>query len=214
MDTVTSSTIDARALTGVREGQEAPFLLLVARYHGSMVRLAQTFVHSRAIAEEVTSEAWADVLEKSATFRGGSSVKCWMFQILAARARLRAAQGASSVSPSPSLAKDDASAEFPSAGTFFDDSHPSFPGRWMQSPRAWPDQQLQTAVSRESALKVLRSLPPAQQRVMMLRDVEGWTSAEVCETIELSAVEQRALLHRARTTVRTRLDAHFRFAGR
>jgi len=212
--TVTSATSDARALAGAREAQEAAFLMLVARYHCSMVHLAETFVHSRAIAEAVTREAWVDLLRNSATFRGRSSVKCWMFQILAERARLRAAQEASWVSSSPLQANDDASAEFPSAGSFFDDSHPSLPGRWMQSPQRWPDQQLQTAAYREQGLKALRSLPPAQQRVMMLRDVEDWTSAEVCEALQLSAVEQRALLHRARTTVRARLQAHFRFAAR
>jgi len=211
--TVTSATSDARALAGAREAQEAAFLMLVTRYHCSMVHLAETFVCSRAIAEEVTREAWADVLRKLWAFRGHTSVKCWMFQILVERARFRAAQLVSSVLRSSSQTKDDTS-DLPSAGTFFDDRHPLWPGWWMQSPPAWRDQQLETAPSREQALKALRSLPPAQQRVMMLRDVEGWTSAEVCETIELSAVEQRALLHRARTTVRARLDAHFRFAAK
>src|SRR5215469_16866572 len=172
MDAATSSTSDTRALAGARDGQEAAFLMLVARYHCSMVRLAETFVHSRAIAEEVAGEAWTDVLAGSATFRGRSSVKCWMFQILVERAQLRATQEASSVSPSTSPAKDDTSAELPSAPTFFDGSHPVWPGWWIQSPRTWADRQLQPAAAREQALDALRTLPHAQQRVMMLRDVE------------------------------------------
>jgi len=202
-----SSTGDIGALAGARQGQEADFLLLVARYHRSMVHLAETLVHSRAIAEEIAREAWAEVLRSSATHQGGSSVKGWLFQILIRRARLRAAQE-TSISTSP--AKDDTAAEFPSTETFFDDAHPIWPGRWLQSPWPWTDQQLETGDARQQALKALRVLPPAQQRVMMLRDVEGWTSAEVCEATQLSAVEERGLLHRARTTVRARLAAHFR----
>ena len=214
MDAMTSSTSDTQALAGAREGQEAAFLMLVARYHCSMVHLAETFVQSRAIAEEVTREVWTDVLSSSATFHGRLSVRCWMFQTLVERARFRAAQGISLVSPTTSQTKDDACAKFPSAGTFLDERHPLWPGWWIQSPQAWADQQLETAAAREQTLNALRSLPPAQQRVMLLRDVEGWTSAEVCETTHLSAPEQRALLHRARTTVRATLAAHFRSASR
>src|SRR5262244_3222848 len=214
METVTSSTSDTQALAAAREGQEAAFLMLVARYHCPMVQLAETFLQSRAIAEEVTREVWTDVLASSATSHGSVSVRCWMFQILVERARFRAAQGMSSVSPTTSQTKDDRCAKFPSAGTFFDDRHALWAGWWIQSPQAWADQQLETAAAREQTLNALRSLPPAQQRVMLLRDVEGWTSAEVCETMHLSALEQRALLHRARTTVRARLAAHFRSASR
>jgi len=209
-----SSIGDIRALAAAREGQEAAFLALVARYHCSMVHLAETLVPSRAIAEEVARQTWTDVLRNSATHQGRSSVKCWIFQILIERARLRAAQETSLVSSSSSPAKDDTSAESPSAETFFDDSHPIWPGCWLQSPLPWLDGQLETAAAREQALNALRSLPVAQQRVMMLRDVEGWTSAEVCDTMQLSALEQRALLHQARTTVRARLAAHFRFASK
>jgi RNA polymerase sigma-70 factor (ECF subfamily) len=214
MDAVTSSTSDARALAGAREGQEAAFLMLVDRYHCPMVHLAETFVHSRALAEEVAREAWAEVLARSSTFQGRSSVRCWMFQILVERAQFRAAHEVSSVSPSTSQARHDTPVKYPSAGTFFDDSHAVWPGWWIQSPQAWEYQQLETAAAREQALNALRSLPPVQRRVMMLRDVEGWTSAEVCETMQLSAVEQRALLHRARTAVRARLEPQFRSASR
>jgi len=213
MDAVTCSTSDARALAAVREGQEAAFLVLVARYHCSMVELAETFVDNRASAEQVVREAWADVLARAGTFPGRLSVRCWMFQILIERARLRTAQEASSVSSSTSQAKDNTAALFPTE-TFFDDYHPIWPGRWLQSPQAWLDQELDTASAREQALNELRSLPPLLRRVMMLRDVEGWTAVEVCETMQLSALEQRACLHRARATVRAWLGAYFRFASR
>ena len=42
----------------------------------------------------------------------------------------------------------------------------------------------------------------------MLRDVEGWSAAEVAELLGLSAANQRVLLHRARATLRLALEAH------
>ena len=54
--------------------------------------------------------------------------------------------------------------------------------------------------------RAMADLPPNQQRVMWLRDVEGWTSEEVCEALELTEGNQRVLLHRARSKVRAVLE--------
>ncbi|MFT4657257.1 MAG: RNA polymerase sigma-70 factor (ECF subfamily) [Ilumatobacter sp.] len=51
-------------------------------------------------------------------------------------------------------------------------------------------------------------LPPAQQEVVTLRDVHGWTADEVCHTLGISSVNQRVLLHRGRTTLRSTLEEY------
>jgi len=48
-----------------------------------------------------------------------------------------------------------------------------------------------------------------QGQVISLRDVEGWSSEEVCELLELSEANQRVLLHRARSKVRAALERFF-----
>jgi RNA polymerase sigma-70 factor (ECF subfamily) len=45
--------------------------------------------------------------------------------------------------------------------------------------------------------------------VIALRDVEGWSSEEVCEALELSAGNQRILLHRARSRVRAAIERYY-----
>ena len=57
--------------------------------------------------------------------------------------------------------------------------------------------------------QAVAELPAAQQRVISLRDIEGWDSEEVCEALELSPGNQRVLLHRARSRVRSALERHF-----
>jgi RNA polymerase sigma-70 factor (ECF subfamily) len=52
----------------------------------------------------------------------------------------------------------------------------------------------------------IAALPGSQREVITLRDVEGWSSEEVCNVLEISETNQRVLLHRARTKVRQALD--------
>ncbi len=52
-------------------------------------------------------------------------------------------------------------------------------------------------------------LPERQRVVIVLRDVEGYTSEEVCSILEISAANQRVLPHRARAFVRAELERYF-----
>lgn len=82
-----ASVSDDDLLRRLRTGDESAFAELVDTYHSSMVRLAQTFVSSRAVAEEVTQDTWLAVVKGIDRFEGRSSLKTWVFRILANRAR-------------------------------------------------------------------------------------------------------------------------------
>jgi RNA polymerase sigma-70 factor (ECF subfamily) len=59
----------------------------------------------------------------------------------------------------------------------------------------------------EVAQTAIDGLPPRQRMVVLLRDVLGWTSAEVCDALDLSLGNERVLLHRGRSVVRRSLEA-------
>jgi RNA polymerase sigma-70 factor (ECF subfamily) len=56
--------------------------------------------------------------------------------------------------------------------------------------------------------QVVDGLPEAQKAVIAMRDLAGFSSEEVCESLGISEGNQRVLLHRARTKVRVALEEH------
>ncbi len=88
---------DLQLLIRLRSGDEAAFVTLVSRNHDAMLRLARTFVHSHAVAEEVVQETWLGVLRGIDRFEGRSSLRTWLLAILVNRARSMGTREARSV---------------------------------------------------------------------------------------------------------------------
>ena len=81
---------------------------------------------------------------------------------------------------------------------------------WREFPAAWPwlEQQMPADELRVQVADALTRLPDRERVVITLRDVEGHTPADVCFVLNISAKEQRLLLHRARAFVRARLEEY------
>jgi RNA polymerase sigma-70 factor (ECF subfamily) len=67
--------------------------------------------------------------------------------------------------------------------------------------------------TRERLEQAIESLPATQRAVISLRDIEGWSSEEVRNALDLSETNQRVLLHRARSKVRAALEEYLKEAG-
>ncbi len=187
---------DAALLDRLREGDEAAFVTLVGRYHEPMVRLARSIVASQAIAEEAVQDTWIGVVRGIEGFEGRSSFKTWLFRILVNRARSAAAQEERSVSA------DVVSTVNPSR---FDAT-----GQWAQPVDQWRtefDDRLDAAIWAPILKSALEQLPSRQRTVVVLRDVEGLSSEEVCTVLGITGGNQRILLHRGRARMREILDA-------
>jgi RNA polymerase sigma-70 factor (ECF subfamily) len=204
---------DAELLARLRCGDEAAFLALVRRYGPVMQRLALTYVRTPSVAEEVVQDAWIGVLRSLERFEGRSSLRTWLLRILANRARTRGAREARCL-PFSALARDED--EGPAVDPDrFQGPDGRFPGGWAAFPAPWDSVPEERLLARETLAEVdaaIRQLPPRQQEVIVLRDVEGWSAEEVCDALELSAANQRVLLHRARSRVRASLECYLEAA--
>jgi RNA polymerase sigma-70 factor (ECF subfamily) len=205
---------DDRALVeGLRRGDETAFGWLLDRYHAPLHRTARMYVATDAQAEEVVQETWVAVLQGIDRFEQRSSLKTWLYRILMNIARSRGVREARSIPFSSAGGALDGDAE----PTFDPDrfrspDDPDWPGHWAAFPLDWEHQPESRLLAGETLALVgaaIDQLPPAQREVLTLRDVDGWTSVEVCNALGLSETNQRVLLHRGRAKVRRALESYF-----
>jgi RNA polymerase sigma-70 factor (ECF subfamily) len=202
------STDEARLIEGLRAGDEAAFAELMREYGAGMLRVAQMFVSSRAVAEEVVQEAWLGVLKGIGRFEGRSSLKTWLFRIVANTAKTRGVREARSIPFSALGAAEGEPAVDPDR---FLGAGERFPGHWAVPPQAWaPEGRLLGQETLEIIERELERLPPAQRAVIAMRDIQGFSSEEVCNALDLTETNQRVLLHRARSKVRAALEEYMR----
>jgi RNA polymerase sigma-70 factor, ECF subfamily len=209
-----AAPFEGELLERLRAGDEAAFMELVDRYGPLMLRIALSHVSSRAVAEEVVQEAWLGVLQGLDRFEGRSSLKTWIMRIVANRARTRGEREKRSVPMSTLAPDDDDPAVDPARFRPLDDPH--YPGGWSLPPQSWarlPEERLIAGETLQQVRTAIGRLPPRQQEVILLRDVEGWDADEVCEALELSMGNQRVLLHRARSKVRGELEHYLGVAA-
>ena len=209
--TYEASADDVRVVAALRDGDERAFVELVEKLGPSMLRVALLFVRTRAVAEEVVQDAWLGVLSGIGRFEGRSSLKTWVFRILTNTAKTRSEREGRSV-PFSSLASDDLESGESSVDPdrFLPDDH-RWGSHWASSPRRFDDQPESKLLSRETMGIVQRAvelLPEVQRAVLTMRDIAGFGSEEVCDALGLSEVNQRVLLHRARTKVRSALEGY------
>jgi RNA polymerase sigma-70 factor (ECF subfamily) len=203
-----ASTDEMRLVEGLRAGDEAAFAELMRRYGASMLRIAQMYVRGRAVAEEVVQEAWLAVFKGIGRFEGRSSLKTWLFRILTNTAKTRAIREGRSI-PFSALAGDEEDGPSVDPDRFMGPEE-RFPGHWSAPPSSWgePESRLLASETLDVIKAEIDKLPPAQALVITMRDVEGFSSEEVCNALDITETNQRVLLHRARSKVRRALEEY------
>jgi RNA polymerase sigma-70 factor, ECF subfamily len=211
IDTFVAPAGQTELVAALRARDEATFAALVAELGPSMLRVARMYVSTRAVAEEVVQETWLAVLTGIDRFEGRSSLKTWIFRILANRAKTRGEREGRTV-PFSSVAGVDRDGDERAVEPerFLADGH------WASPPSGWGDLPENRLEGRETLAVVqaaIEKLPEMQRAVITMRDVEGFSSDEVRNVLELSESNQRVLLHRARAKVRRALEAYLEDEG-
>jgi RNA polymerase sigma-70 factor, ECF subfamily len=199
---------DAELVDGLRARDEAAFAALMRLHGPGMLRVARMYVSNRAVAEEVVQDAWLAVLKGIDRFEGRSSLKTWLFRIVANTAKTRGVREARSA-PFSSLADDEATV----SPDRFLGADERFPGHWAVPPASWagiPEDRLLVAETMDVIRREIERLPPSQRAVLELRDIEGLSADEVCNALDLTETNGRVLLHRARAKVRAALEEYLR----
>jgi RNA polymerase sigma-70 factor (ECF subfamily) len=184
------------------------FAYLLDQYHAPLVRLAQQYVPSRAVADEVVQETWLAVIQGIDRFEQRSSLKTWLFHILVNIARTHGVKENRAIPFATNALLEREPAVDPSRFKRF-----GWRGRgqWTRPPQPWSDPE-QRALDGETLTTIetaVERLPSDQREVLTMRDLLGWSPLEVCAALTITDANQRVLLHRARSKVRAALERQY-----
>jgi RNA polymerase sigma-70 factor (ECF subfamily) len=198
---------ESTLIAALRAGDEAAFARLVNDWSRPMLTLARGFVSTQASAEEVVQDTWLAVIRGLDGFEGRAALRTWVYRILVNIAKTRGVREHRSI-PWSSLGDDEGG---PTVDPdLFRGPEDQYAGGWRSFPSEWrsaEDRVLESEVQ-DHLRAALELLPERQRIVLTLRDVIGCSSEEVCDLLEVSAANQRVLLHRARAAARGALATY------
>lgn len=197
---------DRELVASLRAGDERAFVGLVDGWSGWMLRLARAHVTTGAAAEDVVQETWLAVVSGLDAFCGDAPLRTWVLRILVDQAERRGSKDRRTMSSASSTCADSGPTVDPAR---FQGAGEEHPGHWRESPDPWPEHVGLTREVHEVVSESLAELPERQRDVVALRDLEGHTAEEVQALLDISAGDQRVLLHRGRAAVRARLERYF-----
>jgi RNA polymerase sigma-70 factor, ECF subfamily len=169
-------------------------------------------VPSRAVAEEVLQDTWLGVINGIDRFEGRSSLRTWIYRILLNNARTRGVREKRTLPFSYFRRRAEEGGDEPAVDPDrFQSRAEQYPGGWLRPPAEWssPEERLAAKETRRVMLEAIAALPPRQREVIAMRDIQGLSSEEVRNALDVSETNQRVLLHRARSKVRAALEHHF-----
>jgi RNA polymerase sigma-70 factor (ECF subfamily) len=191
-------------------GDEEAFDELVTRYHGSLVRMAMNYVADRDVGEEIVQDTWLAVIEGLDRFEGRSSLRTWIFGILIHKAKDRGVREKRHITFSAFDSLDDENDDAVDLARFHQSGE--WAGHWAFPPQPWdeqtPEKLLASRQATECMQQAIADLPPMLREVLILRDVEGVESQEVCELLNITETNLYVRLHRARERVRRAIEVH------
>jgi RNA polymerase sigma-70 factor (ECF subfamily) len=176
-------------------GDDAAYEELVRRYDRNVFRIANHITQNREDAEDVVQEAFLKAYQNLDRFQGNSKFYTWLVRIAVNEAlmKLRKRRPERFVSLDEEIQVGE-------------ESVPREVADWSPN----PEQQYGQAELKEILTKTIQGLPPGFRTVFVLRDVEGLSTEETADALELSIPAVKSRLLRARLQLRERLSRYFR----
>ena len=185
---VAGSRTDAELLAAARRGDAMALEALLVRYQPHLYRFGLRMCGNEDDAGDVAQESLISMARSLRDFRGDASISSWLYTIARSFCIKKRRRGKFAPAREESLDAPGIDAD-----------------QRLADPAPSPEQ---TATNRELQRALTRAidrLEPAQREVLVLRDVEGLSAAEVAKVLRISVDAVKSRLHRARVAVRQAL---------
>lgn len=183
---------ESTLLSALRVGDRLAYREAMRRFGGSMLAAARSVAPQHA--EDAVQDAWISVYGAIKGFEGRSGLKTWLTRITINKAYNYLRKQGREVSLEGLEAQHD-----PLDGAFTSE------GRWATQWQRWdndtPDALLSAHVLQECIEHHMDDMPEGQRLALTLKDIEGLSPSEICNTLTISPSNFRVLLHRARIRV-------------
>ena len=191
--TVTSDDLDL--VHAAKNGDVAAFEQLVKRYDRKLLRIAQSVTHNREDSQDAVQEAFLKAYQNLAEFREDSQFSTWLIRITLNQSlmKLRKQRAVREVSLDEDFQADE-------------DILPIEVTDWAPD----PEQLYRASELRDILIKALKKLRPVLRTVFVLRDIEGLSTTQTAEVLNLSPAAVKARLWRGRLQLRELLNRYFR----
>jgi RNA polymerase sigma-70 factor (ECF subfamily) len=196
---VSEPVSDELALVNAAKGGDVTaFEELVRRYDRNVFRIANHITQNREDAEDVVQDAFLKAYSNLAQFQGQSKFYTWLVRIAVNEAlmRLRRRRPERMVSLDEDVKTED-------------DSVPREVADWSPN----PEQLYGQGELKDILTKTIQGLPASFRTVFVLRDVEGLSTEETADALNLSIPAVKSRLLRARLQLRDRLSKYFKQRG-
>lgn len=189
-----TSLSDADLLARIQAGDRAACALCIDKYAPGMYRLALRLTGNAADAEDVVQEALESAFKGVARFEGRSSLKTWLYRITHNAALMRLRRHRPILVDLHDAANDGPALAVPEQ--LFD---------WCCLPEA----EFQTGEARGALEAAIHALPETLRGAFLLRELEGLSTQETADALDVSADVVKTRLRRARLQLRETLGNHF-----
>ena len=189
---------DLILVRAAKAGDMSAFEQLVKRYDRNIFRIAQHITQNREDAEDVVQDAFLKSYQNLDRFQEQSKFYTWLVRIAVNESlmKLRKRRTAKTVSLDEDVKTEE-------------DSVPREVADWAPN----PEQLYNQSELQEILGKTIQGLPSSFRTVFVLRDVEGLSTEETAEALDLSVPAVKSRLLRARLQLRERLNRYFKKNG-
>jgi len=185
---------DLTLVQASKNGDVAAFEQLVKRYDRTLFRIAQSVTHNREDSQDAVQEAFLKAYQHLGDFRGDSQFSTWLIRITLNQSlmKVRKLRRTREVALDEDFGTDE-------------DVLPREVIDWAPN----PEQLYSVSELRNILIKTIEELRPILRAVFVLQDLEGLSTVQTAEVLNLSQSAVKSRLWRARLQLRERLNQYF-----